>query len=71
MTAEGVTFTASLLNPASNLNAIVLLIGVVSVLFYFFFSVEHTGVGKAVEQTSPVLRALPLPAKVSMRVPSR
>lgn len=51
MTAEGVTFTASLLNPASNLNAIVLLVGVVSVLFYFFFSVEHTGVGKAVART--------------------
>lgn len=38
-----VTFTYSLLNPASNLNAVILLIGVVSVLFYFFFSIEHTG----------------------------
>ena len=47
----GVTFSASLLNPASNLNAIVLLIGVVSVLFYFFFSVEHTGPGRAVART--------------------
>lgn len=37
------TFTFSLLDPASNLNAIVLLVGVVSVLFYFFFSVEHHG----------------------------
>jgi hypothetical protein len=43
MTPDGLTFTASVLNPASNLNAIVLLIGVVAVLFYFFFSVEHTG----------------------------
>lgn len=43
MTPDGLTFTASLLNPASNLNAIVLLIGVIAVLFYFFFSVEHTG----------------------------
>ena len=41
--ADGVTFTYSLLNPASDLNAIILLFGVVSVLFYFFFSVEHTG----------------------------
>jgi hypothetical protein len=42
--ADGaVTFTYSLLNPASNLNAVVLLVGVVSVLFYFFFSIEHTG----------------------------
>ena len=39
----GTTFTYNLLDPASNLNALVLLIGVVSVLFYFFFSVEHTG----------------------------
>jgi len=45
---EGVTFTASLLNPASNLNGIIILIGVVSVLFYFFFSVEHSGPGKVV-----------------------
>ena len=43
MTPDGLTFTASLLNPASNLNAIVLLLGVIAVLFYFFFSVEHTG----------------------------
>jgi lipoprotein signal peptidase len=43
MTPDGLTFTGSLLNPASNLNAIVLLIGVIAVLFYFFFSVEHTG----------------------------
>jgi hypothetical protein len=37
------TFTYNLLDPTSNLNTIVLLIGVVSVLFYFFFSIEHTG----------------------------
>ena len=40
---DGLTFTLSLLNPASSLNAIIILIGVSSVLFYFFFSVEHTG----------------------------
>jgi hypothetical protein len=45
---EGVTFTYSLLNPASNVNGIIILIGVVSVLFYFFFSVEHSGPGKMV-----------------------
>ena len=37
------TFTYNLLDPTSNLNTIVLLIGVISVLFYFFFSIEHTG----------------------------
>src|SRR5206468_7828060 len=36
-------FTYNLSDPSSNLNTIVLLIGVVSVLFYFFFSIEHTG----------------------------
>jgi hypothetical protein len=48
---EGVTFTWNLLNPASSLNTIIILIGVSSVLFYFFFSVEHTGPGKAVART--------------------
>jgi len=45
---EGVSFTWNLLNPASSLNTIIILVGVSSVLFYFFFSVEHTGAGKAV-----------------------
>jgi hypothetical protein len=48
---EGVTFTWSLLNPSSSLNTIIILIGVSSVLFYFFFSVEHTGPGKIVART--------------------
>ena len=48
---EGVTFTWSLLNPASSLNTIIILVGVSSVLFYFFFSVEHTGPGRAVART--------------------
>ena len=51
MPGEGVTFTWNLLNPASSLNAIIILIGVSSVLFYFFFSVEHTGPGKIVART--------------------
>jgi hypothetical protein len=48
---DGVTFTVNILNPASNLNAVIILIGVSSVLFYFFFSVEHHGPGKAVART--------------------
>lgn len=48
---EGVTFTWNLLNPASSLNTIIILIGVSSVLFYFFFSIEHTGPGKVVART--------------------
>lgn len=50
----GVNFTASLTDPASHLNSIVLLVGVVSVLFYFFFSVEHTGPGRVVARTGIV-----------------
>ncbi|BFU93581.1 MAG: conserved membrane protein of unknown function [Nitrospira sp.] len=46
-----VTFSMNLLNPASNLNAIIILIGVSSVLFYFFFSIEHSGPGKVVART--------------------
>ncbi len=48
---DGVTFSMNLLNPASNLNAIIILIGVSSVLFYFFFSIEHSGPGKVVART--------------------
>jgi hypothetical protein len=48
---EGVSFTWNLLNPASSLNTIIILVGVSSVLFYFFFSVEHTGPGKTVART--------------------
>lgn len=49
--ADGVAFSMNLLNPASNLNAIIILIGVSTVLFYFFFSIEHSGPGKAVART--------------------
>jgi hypothetical protein len=49
--ADGVTFSMNLFNPASNVNAIIILLGVSSVLFYFFFSIEHSGVGKAVART--------------------
>jgi hypothetical protein len=48
---DGLSFTWSLLNPASSVNTIIILVGVSSVLFYFFFSVEHTGPGKAVART--------------------
>jgi hypothetical protein len=42
----GLSLGLNLASPQSGINTIVLLIGVVSVLFYFFFSVEHTGPGK-------------------------
>lgn len=48
---DGVTFSWNLLNPASSVNVIIVLIGVSAVLFYFFFSVEHSGPGKVVART--------------------
>ncbi|MFO0707466.1 MAG: hypothetical protein U0412_11500 [Nitrospira sp.] len=48
---DGATFSFNLLNPASSINVIIVLLGVSSVLFYFFFSVEHTGPGRSVART--------------------
>jgi len=48
---DGVTFSMNLLNPSSSINVIIILIGVFSVLFYFFFSIEHSGPGKIVAKT--------------------
>jgi hypothetical protein len=42
----GLSLGLNLASPQSGVNTIILLVGVVSVLFYFFFSVEHTGPGK-------------------------
>lgn len=52
--SDGITFSMNLLNPASNINAIIILLGVSSVLFYFFFSIEHSGAGKAVARTGVI-----------------
>jgi hypothetical protein len=49
--ASGLSFTLSPADPASGFNTIVLLVGVTSVLFYFFFSVEHTGAGRVAART--------------------
>lgn len=49
--SDSLMFSMNLLNPASNLNAIIILLGVSSVLFYFFFSIEHSGVGRVVART--------------------
>ncbi len=67
----GATFTYDLLNPASNLNAIVLLIGVVSVLFYFFFSIEHTGPGRAVARTGIIFLMIAFGAAFGYTVMAR
>jgi hypothetical protein len=46
-----VSLSLNLANPQSGINTIILLIGVVSVLFYFFFSVEHSGPGYVTART--------------------
>jgi hypothetical protein len=48
---DGVTFSLNLLDPSSSVNVIIILIGVTSVLFYFFFSIEHSGPGKVIAKT--------------------
>ena len=68
---EGVTFTWSLLNPASSLNTIIILVGVSSVLFYFFFSVEHTGPGKVVARTGILFLMIAFGAAFGYTVMSR
>lgn len=47
----GLSMSLSFANPQSGVNTIILLIGVVTVLFYFFFSVEHAGAGYATART--------------------
>ncbi|MFY4730056.1 hypothetical protein [Nitrospira sp. BLG_2] len=51
---DGLAFSMNLLNPGSNLNALIILLGVSSVLFYFFFSIEHSGAGRAVARTGVI-----------------
>lgn len=51
MGANGLTMGFDLAAPQSGINTIILLVGVVSVLFYFFFSVEHTGPGRVTART--------------------
>lgn len=70
-TEGGITFTYDLLDPASNVNTVVLLIGVVSVLFYFFFSVEHTGPGKTVARTGIVFLMIAFGAAFGYTVMAR
>ena len=68
---DGVAFSMNLLNPASNLNAIIILIGVTSVLFYFFFSVEHHGPGKVVARTGIVFLMISFGAAFGYTVMAR
>ncbi|MFQ5992395.1 MAG: hypothetical protein ACE5NA_08145 [Nitrospiraceae bacterium] len=50
--------TLDLLNPGSSLNSVVILVGVISVLWYFFFSIEHSGPGKVTARTGIIFLML-------------
>lgn len=68
---DGITLSMDVLNPSSNLNAIVVLLGVSSVLFYFFFSIEHSGVGKAVARTGIIFLMISFGAAFGYTVMAR
>lgn len=68
---DSLTFSMNLLNPASNLNAIIILVGVTSVLFYFFFSIEHSGPGKMVARTGIVFLMIAFGAAFGYTVMAR
>ncbi len=68
---DGVTFSMNLLNPASNLNAIIILIGVSTVLFYFFFSIEHHGPGRMVARTGIIFLMISFGAAFGYTVMAR
>ncbi|HEY3198105.1 MAG TPA: hypothetical protein VGJ57_08825 [Nitrospirales bacterium] len=51
MSNGGFSFSLDLANPQSGVNTVILLVGVISVLFYFFFSVEHSGAGYVTART--------------------
>ncbi len=68
---DGVTFSWNLLNPSSSINVIIVLLGVSSVLFYFFFSVEHSGPGKAVARTGVIFLMIAFGAAFGYTVMAR
>jgi hypothetical protein len=68
---DGLTFSFSLFNPASSLNAVIILIGVSTVLFYFFFSIEHSGPGKLVARTGIVFLMIAFGAAFGYTVMAR
>ena len=69
--ADSLTFSTNLLNPASNLNAVIILIGVSSVLFYFFFSIEHSGPGRIVARTGIIFLMISFGAAFGYTVMAR
>lgn len=69
--AEGITFSLSLLNPASNLNAVIILVGVACVLYYFLFTVEHSGLGRSIARMGVVFLMISFGAAFGYTVMAR
>jgi hypothetical protein len=70
-TQGNVSFIWDPMLPLSNLNAIIVLIGVVSVLFYFFFSIEHTGPVRVAAQTGVIFLMIAFGAAFGYTVMAR
>jgi hypothetical protein len=71
MATTGLSMNFDLANPQSGINTIVLLIGVFSVLFYFFFSVEHRGAGYVAARTGVYFLMIGFGASFGYTVMSR
>ena len=61
----------NVLNPASSINAVIILVGVSSVLFYFFFSIEHSGPGRVVARTGIIFLMIAFGAAFGYTVMAR
>jgi len=68
---DGLTFSMNVLNPASSINAVIILVGVSSVLFYFFFSIEHSGPGRVVARTGIIFLMIAFGAAFGYTVMAR
>lgn len=71
MTISGLSHTTNFLDHDSDINNLITLIGVISVLFYFFFSVEHRGIGQAIARTGIVFLMIAFGAAFGYTVMSR
>jgi hypothetical protein len=71
VTGGGPAVTFDLTNPASSVNSLVLLVGVVSVLFYFFFSIEHAGPVRIAARTGIVFLMIAFGAAFGYTVMAR
>jgi hypothetical protein len=71
---KGATWLLSYLEPITqvfDINSLVVLLGVSCVLFYFFFSVEHTGPGKIVARTGIIFLMIAFGAAFGYTVMAR